>query len=192
LRGDSRSGKTHFLVKLSATLRSLGKYPRLFEGKEVINWMQSLTSSTEIESDEILIVDDFDTLRFEQGGVQESGLFVQAIERLRLFRIPLLISSTRHLEELYTDDHVGSRLREMTQLGIQSPSRDELQEIVRLMAKQRGLKLNARKLAFLEKRMPSSIDRVELYLSRLQELIRLRGASVDFSTLEDALCAELE
>ena len=68
-----------------------------------------------------------------------------------------------------------------------APHPDDMPELLKLMARQRGLSLRERSVDFLEKRIPRGIAEIEAYLERLDQLSRVTGKRIGHQILGDAV-----
>lgn len=187
IQGARRSGKTHLAVKLFDSFMLQGRLPHLVDGSEFADWIKTRNSSNlNWDKDEILIVDDVDHyLRFVTSG--ESGTFVGLVERIRQSCGKIIFLSSDGIESLPCDDHVKSRLRAGSGLHIGVPEDIELPEILREIARQRGVKLPERSVLFLVRRLGREVGALERYLERLLHLSQVLGRSIKFPLVHDAL-----
>ena len=183
--GGPRCGKTHFSIKVSDTLVGQGAHPRLIEGSGLGEWIQSHADMQFIH-DDVLIVDDAQHY-LSRLGPGDSGELVAFIEKLRVSRAALILLSSQAIDRFSFDDHIRSRLLPGDGFEVAAPKPDDMAELLRLMAKQRGLSLSDRKVDFLEKRIPRDIAEIEAYLERLEGLSRVTGKRIGYPMLGDAV-----
>jgi chromosomal replication initiation ATPase DnaA len=195
--GPARSGKTHLMLRLAdelsrgelgggdaARMDSLRRYPRLVESTAELNWNSLLSVSP--SADDVYFIDAAER-SFSSLAPGSSGPFVRFVEELRRAGATLLFFSAQLIDELPCDDHVKSRLRAGQGPEIRPPSDHEMRSLVRVLARQRGIALSDRKLAFLERRLPRDIRQLEEYLDRVQFISHVTGKPIRFPVLGDAL-----
>lgn len=185
ITGPRRSGKTHFSIKLVDDLLKQGLRPRLTEGDR-LGESAFPRKEHDFSSQDIIVVDEAET--YLTGlGYGNSGEFVTFIERLRVARGAVVFFSAHELEHFSLDDHIRSRLISGSGFRIGNPHPEDLPELIRLMARQRGFLLDPRKLEYLIKRIGRSIPAIEEYLEKLISLSRVRAQPVRFPMLGDAI-----
>lgn len=180
-----RFGKTHFCVRLSDDAVDLGQHPRILEGDRFLTEDYPVRE-LEFASGDVLVVDDADKC-LEQLKPGASGEIVAFIERLRAAGAALVLVSGKELIEFEFDEHIASRLRAGLHVQISNPAANEMGEIVKAMARQRGFALDGRKLQYIERRMGPSVAAVDRYLERLIELSRTHSYALEFPLLSEAL-----
>ncbi len=195
IQGAPRSGKTHLFFKLSAdamksqaamkSQESGGLYPRMREGAKDLDW-GSLIPSRGCGPSDIFFVDDAH-LYFEHLEPGNSGPFVSFVEELRVAGSSLVLSSATALEKFPCDQHALSRLRAGLGPVLGPPTEGEMRALVKILARQRGIALTDRKLAFLERRLPRDVKQLEEYLDRVQFISHVTGKPIRFPVLGDAL-----
>ena len=93
------------------------------------------------------------------------------VEQLRIQGKKLVLLGRSAWSKLPCDEHVQSRLAAAQQYQLGRPAEDDIEGLLALLARQRGLQLNGRKLAYLKKHLGSDVPAFEDYLDKL----RLRG-----------------
>lgn len=184
--GAPRTGKTHLSVRLVSELSSLGIFPRMGEGQQFTTWLATLRHETPAKAGELFIIDDAQEflMRTHPG---ESGQLVSWIEELRVAKGGVLFLSSKKIEELPCDDHVKSRLIPGSGFVIEAPAEGDIAELIRLMAKQRGLYLTPRRVGFLAHRLGRDIPALEAYFERVRYLAQVLGKNVNLPLLSDAV-----
>lgn len=181
--GAARSGKTHFAIWLCHQAYAGGRLPTLLSGADFAAWL-----ADERPFDlgrELVVVDDAD-LYLSKLLPGQSGPFVGFVERLRVAQGMLVLLSSQGLESMPCDEHVFSRIR----LGLQQfgpPHDEQVSELLVALALQRGLKLPARCVQFLSRRLRRDVAALEAYLQRLHYLAQVLGKSIKFEVIQDAV-----
>jgi chromosomal replication initiation ATPase DnaA len=183
--GTPRSGKTHFSIRLMEDLVKAGVRPRLLDGDLFASSAYPIREKA-FSKDDFLVIDDADRY-LEKLRPGDSGEIVAFIEKLRVAGAALVLFGSKEVDDYAFDDHAGSRLAAAIQLRLQAPGDSEVQELLRLMARQRGFSLDQRQIDYLVKRLDRSIAGIENYLDRLISLSRVRSAPVRFPLLSDAV-----
>lgn len=184
ISGSARSGKSHLLLHLTEKLSRSKKRGVFLEGEEALAYCtQRQQSGENFGADEVVLIDNFDHL---VSGLTNSGAVVELVELLRVSRTSLAVCSAIPLESLGTDAHVNSRFK-AGQLTISQPAREDLPQILRELARQRGIKLNQRTISFIEKRIACDLATIEQYLERVELLASRLGKPIDYTLLGDAL-----
>lgn len=186
ISASARTGKTHFSVRISDDLGLKGTFSRIVEGSKLAAWMESDDACHQWKEDEVLIVDDAD--HYLSGlNPGESGPLVALIEVLRVSRAKIVFLSAKELEAFTFDQHIKSRMLPGVGFSIAAPSSDEIQNLIQVMARQRGISLSERKADFLTRRLPRDIPSIEHYLEKLDHLSKVLGKSIKFPLLNDAI-----
>ena len=181
--GATRSGRTHFAVRLADQLRSDFDVSLIDS-----SGLQRLISSSDISfgSNSLIIVDDIDeylnTLR--EG---DSGPFVRLLEELRLRRVKIVLMLKKAPSEYQFDEHVLSRLNAGAGFSIKAPAASDLADVLLVLARQRGIELDQRKLKFLGRRLRHDIAALEGYLDRLSHLSSIIGGPIKLSLMNTAV-----
>lgn len=199
--GQSRSGKTHLAVKLVDQLcRVLGAdtrsaasaedaetraapsiMPQLVEGRD----FGAYIAQSKVRA--ITIVDDAHEY-FAQLRASDSGAFVNFIETQRSAGGKVIMLSRQAYPEFtHLDGHVLSRLREAAGSLIGPPSEADLPELLSRIAEQRGVRLRARSMQLIVKRVGRDIAALESNIERLLHLSQLLGRSIKMPLIADAV-----
>lgn len=182
----ARRGKTHLSIKLADQLTSQGRYPRLSEGRDFARLVDEFIVSGAVGSHEFFIVDDAQEylLTVTPGN---SGPFVSFFELLRKAGAGIVFLSATAIEALPCDQHVTSRLIPGAGFEIGDPAEEDIAPLIDKMAKQRGLALKEREVAYLLKRIGRDIPSIEQYFQKLQYLSQVLNRSIRFPLLSDAV-----
>lgn len=200
IQGPPRSGKTHLLCTLAeravvlqqlpthTTLEGVvsgGLYPRTIDASAHIDWVSFLPARGCGPSD-VFFVDSAHRY-FGELLPGDSGSFVRFVEELRVAGAALIFFSAQAPDEFPCDEHARSRLRAGLGPALGPPTESEMQTLVKILARQRGIALTDRKLKFLERRLPREVKQLEEYLDRVQFISHMTGKPVRFPVLGDAL-----
>lgn len=186
ITGAPRYGKTHLSIKLSDTLMADEYLPKFVEGEEFASWLTTQFPKSTFTSLDRIIIDDADKY-FASIKPGASGPFVNFIETLRRASAGVVLLSRTPIEELPCDEHVKSRLLPGEGYQLTSPSEEDTETLVRLMAEQRGIKLKERKVGFLVRRLRKDIPSIEDYFERVMHLSRVFGQRIQYPLLNDAI-----
>jgi chromosomal replication initiation ATPase DnaA len=178
--GGRGSGKTHLGVYCAGVLQGLARPVQILRGKEVASSLQRSRSGRTAVSGESLIIDDahewLETKECE-------GVFTALADQVLQGRGILILLSEQPIERLRLTPQVNSRLTAGVQLAIGASEERHLDEVIRTMAKQRGLRLTPAKRDFILTRVPRTISALSAYFERLQEVNRNARASTSLEVL---------
>jgi DnaA family protein len=189
VEGGARSGKTHLGVKLCDELIASGHAPIMIDGAGLSTRISDYLVTAEnnaLSGRDVVIVDDIH-LFLAALSPEQSGPFVGFYERLRAENALLILLSSVPLGDYTADEHTMSRLRQGHGLSIGSPNEEDLEGLLKQMARQRGMVLNQRNLKFLLRRLRRDVASLENYLDRLLHLTTVLGAPVRLSLVSDAM-----
>jgi chromosomal replication initiation ATPase DnaA len=183
--GPERSGKTHLSMALTEWLATQGQSAQVLSGLDIPAYCYEIDSTATLKP-QVLIVDDSQSyfVSVEAGG---SGQFVSIFEWAKRSNIKLVILSSAEHSEFPCDNHIMSRIRSAAQLTISAPAEDDVSQVIAILAKQRGFKLQPRSLEFIRRRLGRDIASLERYLDRLMHLAHVLGRSIKSGLINDAL-----
>ncbi|MGI6523708.1 MAG: hypothetical protein ACOX2O_00205 [Bdellovibrionota bacterium] len=175
--GAAQSGKTHLSIKLATDLERKGALVRLVDGDSLQDFLVKQGVGAKYRSETVIIVDDADKYLATLSS-DRSGEFVNLVEALRRSQAGLLLLTGQQVSDFAIDDHVRSRLRPGEGFLLSSPDDAQLNELIFTMAKQRGIILTPKKVAYLAKRLGREVPSLAKALNAL--LVKSReGADVD-------------
>ena len=183
IEGVRRSGKTHMSLKLHADLVDAGRLVVMVDGtagRDSLRLGRGVTAGTAV------LIDDADRL-IDSLRPEDEGLFVTLVEQLRAAGGQIFLFGSKSVADLTTDDHVRSRLRTAAGVAIEAPGEDDIRPLLAALARQRGLQLKGRELAFLTKRLGRDIQSLEYYLERLQHLSQVLSQPIRFPLVANAV-----
>ena len=181
--GPARSGRTHFAVRLADQLRSEFDVS-LIDSAGLMRLLNSTDCSFSQRS--VIVVDDADVyLGALRAG--DSGPFVRLIEELRIQRAKIVLLLKKSPGEYDFDQHVLSRINAGVGYYIAPPAAKDLSDVLLVLARQRGIELDDRKLKFLERRLRHDIASLEGYLERLSHLASVVAGPIKLSLMNTAV-----
>ncbi|MCB0318009.1 MAG: hypothetical protein KDD56_04575 [Bdellovibrionales bacterium] len=182
IEGALRTGKTHFAVALTHDLSVKGLFPRLISGSELLKKLNTKEFDHKWDKNDVLIVDDSDHffLAIDSGA---SGSFVDLIESMRTAKSKVILFSSVSKNEFPCDEHILSRINQGAGFLIKPPDSEEINPLIDVMARQRGISLSENKREYLVKRIPRSVEEIEKKLDNVSYLSQLFGEKVKFPLL---------
>lgn len=163
--GKPRFGKTHLAIGLQGLLIERQAYSVVFDGGDSKD-VASIPKEVAAGGNRAIIVDNA-AAWLQKITAANSGPFVDIYESARGKGVLLILLFGRELGGLNVDEHVMSRLNAGEVLEIGTPSREDLNRILQVLAQQRGILLSKTKLKFLETRLPNSISDLEAYMNQV-------------------------
>lgn len=153
----ARSGKTHGAVWLTSELVRSGWSVRWDEG-DPEDLFRSFVGGDEVR---VAVIDDADRVLTPA----LAGHLVAAWEKTRREPVWLLLLTSNRFT-LGENPHIASRIRAATLVELAPPQSDYLPDIVREIARQRGIRLRAGDVSWLLRRSERSIAALERRIGR--------------------------
>jgi DnaA family protein len=150
-------------------------------------WFSEELPGAPIHPWELVVIDDAD-LCLGEGGCQ--GILVDLIERISRQKGSLVLIGAADPEAIATSPQLRSRLNAGLYLAIEGPKEKELDPLLDVIAKQRGLQLSESKRAYLLKRVERTIPALVTCVERVEDGASLGDASTSFHKLSEALTVE--
>ena len=119
--------------------------------------------------------------------ILDAGSFVADYEELKNHGGLFLVSFDTASSEITKNPHVSSRLNTLRQLEITFPTEAELRPIIESLAERRNLKLPAKSLEFLLKRLPLQPLSFDNIFAKVDELALSTGKPIKQSVVKEAL-----
>jgi chromosomal replication initiation ATPase DnaA len=135
----------------------------------------------------LVVIDDAD-LCLGEGVCQ--GMLVDLIERISRQKGILVLIGAADPEAIPTSPQLRSRLNAGLYLAIGGPKEAELDPLLDLITKQRGLQLSESKRAYVLKRVERTIPALVDCVERVEDGASLGDASTSFHKLSEALTGE--
>lgn len=171
--GAPLSGKTHLAVYAAEVASTTGRETHFFEGSELLQWIAANPHENPYEGavshNSAFIVDDTDRLFQHIWQRGTSALLVDFIERCKAQQALLIFFVPKAITNYNLDSHVLSQLRGAAEYEIGAPHLSDIDPLLDLIARQRGVLLTPFKRTFLTKRITQGIPEIVECLSRLTE-----------------------
>ncbi len=182
-----RFGKTHLSMALTEWSATQSLSVQVITGLDIPAFCYEIDSN-QASPPNILIVDDAQSylLSVEPGG---SGQFVSLFEWAKRSGVSIVLLSSNPYQDFPCDAHIMSRLKSMAQLEVKPPGEDDVAEIISILAKQRGFRLQPRSVEFIRRRLGRDLGSLEKYIDRLIHLAQVLGRSISLKSglIGDAL-----
>lgn len=187
IRGEKYSGKTHLGVYLAGKHQERNGRARLIAGSGLARWFSEELPGAPIQAWELVVIDDAH-LCLSEGMCQ--GMLVDLIERISRQKGSLVLIGAADPEAIPTSPQLRSRLNAGLHLAIAGPKEAELDPLLDLITKQRGLQLTESKRAYVLKRVERTIPALVDCVERVEDGASLGDASTSFHKLSEALTGE--
>ena len=184
IQGGACSGKTHLGVYLAGKHHERNGRARLIAGGEFARWFSEELRGAPIQAWELVVIDDAD-LCLGEGACQ--GMLVDLIERIARQKGSLVLIGAADPEAIATSSQLRSRLNAGLHLALGGPKEEELDRVLDLITKQRGLQLSEPKRAYILKRVERTIPALVGCVERVEEGASQGDASTSFDKLSEAL-----
>lgn len=181
--GEKGSGKTHLAVYLAGKLQA-DHAVRLVAGGDFLRWAVDELPEAPFEQGEVLLVDDAD-LFLECRGT--SAAFVEAVERLVNASGTLVLLGAKLPEQLTCAPQCKSRLAAGIHLALGNPQDADLDTLLNLITKQRGLQLRESKRSYILRRVTRTLPALVECIEKLDEGRDIGSLSTSFQALSGAL-----
>lgn len=167
--GSPSSGKTHLAVYTAEVANTSGRETHFFEGSELLQWIAANSDESAVTPASAFIVDDTDRLFQQIWQRGTSALLVDFIERCKAQQALLIFFLPKAVTSYNLDSHVLSQLRGASEYEIGAPEPQDIDSLLDLISRQRGVLLTPFKRTFLTKRITQGIPEIVECLSRLTE-----------------------
>jgi chromosomal replication initiation ATPase DnaA len=190
VQGPSGSGKTHTGVYLVGHLQEKLKPARLIARDEIASWYESEFRSLSLRDGETLVLDDGDLLLEDLSRNNQSGIFMDITERLSQVDGTLVILGSASPEKLECTKQIRSRLNSGLHLVLEGPTDAELDSLLNLITKQRGLQLSESKRSYILRRVSRTLPALVECIEKVEETGDFSSSSTSFTVLADAVAQE--
>lgn len=184
IHGLPSSGKTHLSVYCAGLLQSLARSVEVLSPAAVHEWVARGASPKRAHSGSSLFIDDAEQWIAQPAA--EGGFTAVADAVLQAKGLLVLLSSVP-ATSVTAPAQVKSRLAAGVQLEVGVPEEEDLDEILRAMSAQRGLRLTEAKRRFVLARVPRTVPALTQYMTRLYEVGQRASSSTSFEVLAQAL-----
>lgn len=167
--GGKQSGKTHIGVHCAEFTNTSGRSTLWIEGSEVPGWWKREPDDDAIPWKGAVIMDDAHKLFEHLQRERNARPLADFIERCRRRRALLLLLSAQPLEIYNFDEQITGRIKQSSIFKLGTPGDGDLDALLDLIARQRGVRLTPFKRAFLLKRVPQDVSALVDCLTRLEE-----------------------
>ena len=190
VQGASKSGKTHTGVYLVGHLKERRKPARLLGRDEVAAWYESEFRAQPLREGETIVLDDGDLLLEDLSRNNQSGIFMDLTEQLSQVDGTLVILGSVGPEKIECTKQIRSRLNSGLHLVLEEPADAELDTLLNLITKQRGLQLSDSKRGYLLRRVSRTLPALVECVEKVEEIGDFSSASTSFTVLADAVSQE--
>jgi len=187
VQGPSQSGKTHAGVYLVGHLNEKRKPARMISRDEVASWYESEFLSRPLGLGETIVLDDGDQVLEELSRNNQSGIFMDLTEKLSQVDGTLVILGSAGPERIECTKQIRSRLNSGLHLVLEGPADAELDALLNLITKQRGLQLSDGKRAYLLRRVARTLPALVECVEKVEETGDFSSSSTSFTVLADAV-----
>lgn len=192
VEGEVRGGKTHTGVYLVGHLQSKGRPARMVHADALSEWYASGYGGEPFQSGETIVIDDGDLFLEEVSQTARSGIFMDLVEQLGQVDGTLIILGATPSPSIKCSRQIRSRLDAGLHLVLGGPSEAELDSLLNLVTKQRGLQLSDAKRSFILRRVSRTLPALVECVERVEELGDSASPRTSFEALSDALGREVE
>lgn len=188
VQGGAKTGKTHLGVYLVGRLTQKGKPARMVSREEVSEWFATELRSEPLRHGETIILDDGDVLLEEISRTNQSGIFMDLTERLIQADGTLVILGAVAPERIACTKQIRSRLDAGLFFGIDAPTESDLDPLLDLITKQRGLQLSESKRGFILRRVSRTLPALVECIEKVEDPRDLSSPRTSFNVLSEAVC----
>jgi chromosomal replication initiation ATPase DnaA len=167
--GGKQSGKTHIGVHCAEFINTSGRSTLWIEGGEVPEWWQREPDDDAIPWKGAVVVDDAHKLFERLQKERNARPLADFIERCRRRRALLILFSAKPLDAYTFDEQITGRIKPSSIFDLGAPGEGDLDILLDLIARQRGVRLTPYKRSFLLKRVPREVSAIVDCLFRLEE-----------------------
>jgi len=154
IQGEKGCGKTHLAVHLIGRYQERKGWARLVVGGSFATWFSEELSNVAIRPWELIVIDEADRCLGDEGC---HGMLVDLIERIARQKGSLVLLGSPNPQSITTSPQLTSRLNAGLHLLIGDTPEEDLDDLLELITKQRGLQLTPAKRAYVLKRIKRSI-----------------------------------
>ena len=192
VQGGPKCGKTHLGVFLVGYLQAKGKAARMVSREELAEWYASEFRSAPLKPGETVVLDDGDVVLEAISQTNQSGIFMDLTEKLIQMDGTLVIMGAATPEQISCTKQIRSRLNSGVHLVLEGPTEEELDTLLNLITKQRGLQLSEAKRGYILRRVSRTLPALVECVERVEEPRELSSTRTSFNVLADAVSLECD
>lgn len=190
VRGGSRCGKTHLAVYLVGHLAAKRKPARMVSREEIAEWYATEFRAIPLRQGETIVLDDGDQVLEEISRTNQSGIFMDLTEKLSQVDGTLIIVGAAAPEALSCTKQIRSRLDAGVHLVMEGPADDELDALLDMITKQRGIQLSESKRGYILRRVARTLPALVECVEKVEEPRELSSTRTSFHVLAEAVSQE--
>lgn len=190
VQGAPKSGKTHSGVYLVGHLKAKRKPARLIGRDEVAGWYATELRSEPLRNGETIVIDDGDLLLEEISHTNQSGIFMDLTEQLGQVDGTLVILGAASPEKISCTKQIRSRLNSGLHLVLEGPADAELDSLLNLITKQRGVHLSESKRSYILRRVSRTLPALVECVEKVEDPGDFSSSRTSFNVLADAVLQE--
>lgn len=188
IMGEPRAGKTHLGVYLVGKLQhEQQRDARLVDGAQLRRWYSEELPQAPFQAGAVVMIDDIDLFLEGDEGRKHAGIFVDIAERLALAEGTLVLLASRKPEKLACSSQAKSRIEAGIHLLLGDPQDADLDLLLDLITKQRGLQLKESKRSYLLRRVTRTLPALVECVDRLEDGGDFASPSTSYELLSGAL-----
>jgi chromosomal replication initiation ATPase DnaA len=190
IQGDPKSGKTHLGVYLVGHLQGKGRGARMVASEDVADWYAQGFYGDQLQEGETIVIDDGDVFLEKISKSSQSGIFMDLTEQLHRVDGTLVILGTRPPEEIACTKQIKSRLNSGLHLVMGGPAETDLDKLLNIITKQRGLQLTESKRSYILRRVTRTLPALVECVEKVEETGDFSSSRTSFTILADAVAQE--
>ena len=190
IQGAQKSGKTHLGVYLVGHLQSRGRSARMVASEGVADWYAHGFDGEPLQEGETIVIDDGDIFLEKISKSSQSGIFMDLTEQLYRVDGTLVILGACGPENLACSKQIKSRLNSGLHLVMGGPAEADLDMLLNIITKQRGLQLTESKRSYLLRRVTRTLPALVECVEKVEEPGDFSSSRTSFTILADAVAQE--
>jgi chromosomal replication initiation ATPase DnaA len=139
-----------------------------------------------------MVLDDGDRFLEEISQSNQSGIFMDLTEHLSQVDGTLIILGAAQPEQISCTKQIRSRLNSGLHLVLEGPTDAELDHLLNLITKQRGLQLSESKRSYILRRVARTLPALVECVEKVEDPRDVSSSRTSFNVLADAVSQELE
>jgi chromosomal replication initiation ATPase DnaA len=179
-------------VYLVGQLKEKRKPARLIAREEVPAWYESEFRSQPLREGETIVLDDGDLLFEDLSRQNQTGIFTDLTEKLSQVDGTLVVLGAASPEKIECTKQIRSRLDSGLHLLLEGPAEGDLDSLLNLITRQRGLQLSDSKRAYILRRVSRTLPALVECIEKVEETGDFSSTRTSFNVLADAVSQESE